>query len=183
MTRKILLGTISAVALGAVVLGSVVPAAARGFGDGHGPRAGMGFPSFAELDANADGALSMDELQAPLAERFAAIDGNGDGALSPEEMQAMRPMGKDGMRSPRGMKRGAVTPEMRQARAEAIMERMDADGDGLLSLDELAAEPNADRIFERIDADGDGTISKEEFDAAAETFAGRMPRGGMMPRN
>lgn len=61
-------------------------------GGGHGgdsPQGGAGgFPplQFAELDANEDGSVTIDELPPPLQGRFAQIDADGDGAISEQEL-------------------------------------------------------------------------------------------------
>lgn len=46
---------------------------------------------FHRLDANSDGFLTADEINAMLARRFARLDGNHDGVVSPEERAPMRP--------------------------------------------------------------------------------------------
>lgn len=76
------------------------------------------------------------------------------------------PGGPDGGRG-RGSGRGAFNPT-------EIFNRMDANGDGKLSSDEMAG-PMADRASE-IDTDGDGEISLEEFQARMRSFGGG--RGG-----
>lgn len=122
-------------------------------------------PDFATLDANGDGALTLDELQARGAARFAEADANGDGALSAEEMVA--------------------AAEARNAdRVARMIERHDENGDGLLQQDELPTrgQDRAERMFERADANDDGTISEEEFEVAKERMRahrgnGRKDRG------
>ncbi|NLO06943.1 MAG: hypothetical protein GX131_14045 [candidate division WS1 bacterium] len=49
---------------------------------------------------------------------------------------------------------------------QEYLEANDANGDGMISLEEFAAE---DHVFIRIDADGDGLISREEAIAAEAT--------------
>ena len=53
---------------------------------GAGPRHEK--PTFEQLDANGDGALTRDELAARGQERFAKADQNGDGVLSADELNA-----------------------------------------------------------------------------------------------
>lgn len=139
MKRAVLISGVTAIALAL----TAVSASAKGFGgrDG-GPRM-----SFEQLDANGDGVLTQDELQAQGAARFAAVDANGDGLLSAEEIaaQADRDISD---------------------RVAKMIEKRDANGDGLLSQEEM--QPNEDRaarFFERMDENGDGGISQEEFEA------------------
>lgn len=196
MKRNVFLTTLSALTLGAVVAASVLPAAARGM-DGAGKIGAR--MSFEQLDADSDGKLTLEEFQAPMKERMARIDTNGDGALSEEELQAARDArmgpGRDGQRMGKmhgkmgghgkmyGQRgdfeghRGLMTDEQRLERAQAMIEMKDANGDGVLSVEELAAKPDGSRIFARIDADKDGAITKQEFDAARADFAGK--RGKM----
>ena len=55
-----------------------------------------------------------------------------------------------------------------QAERLTLLERLDVDGDGVLSLEELSAgsSDKAERHFDRTDGDGDGLLSLEEFTAA-----------------
>lgn len=74
--------------------------------------------------------------------------------------------------------------EQRTARLVA----MDADGDGVVSAEEMRAHRQArgaemrGRMFERMDADGDGVVTRAEYDAAHEQrrtrSAERGERGG-----
>lgn len=200
MKRTVFAGTISALALGAVILGAAVPASAFGAaGERAGQRAGMNL--LQQADSDGDGALTQAEFDAFMSERFAQIDSDGDGTVTADELQAARPLAgmrggeKGGMRFMRGRDGGhhfraggrhqmgeEVTPEMREARAQAMIARMDTDGDGLLSVEELSAEPSPQRLFGMLDTNGDGAISQEEFEAAREKFADRMPRGGFFNR-
>lgn len=141
-------------------------------GHGQGQRAEL--PAFEELDANADGSVTLAEIgaamQARMDARFAETDTNGDGALSAEEMVA------------------AADTERQERMAERVgkqIERMDANGDGMLQAEELAEAredggrrgPMAERLFDRFDADEDGGLSAEEFADATERMQQRGPRG------
>jgi hypothetical protein len=69
--------------------------------------------------------------------------------------------------------------EMANDRAARMVERMDVDGDGLISVEEMAARPGPEMIFERIDVDGDGSVTKAEVEAAQARMAeGRGGRHG-----
>ena len=62
-----------------------------------------------------------------------------------------------------------------------MLERMDTDKDGKLSMDEMQAMKDKgprgkmmDRMFDRADADDDGAISQDEFDTAQARMQERM---------
>lgn len=64
--------------------------------------------------------------------------------------------------------------------AAKMLERLDTDKDGALSIAEMAARPGDDKMFDRIDGNSDGVISTEEL-AAAQNFMDKMGedhRGG-----
>ena len=66
---------------------------------------------------------------------------------------------------------GPISIEEAEARAAERFSRIDADGDGTLTREELFSEERRQerigerrqREFERLDADGDGTVSAEEY--------------------
>ena len=109
-------------------------------------------PTFAELDADGDGSVTIAEMKAQATAKFAERDANGDGVLSSEELVA-------GM-----MERAAEG-------AGRMIEWRDTDGDGSLSQAELGGG-FGQQMFARLDADNDGSVSAEEFETAAE-------RGGL----
>ena len=137
---------IAIVALGAV---SLTTGAALAKQDGA--RASI---IFEELDANSDGEITREEMNAVRQERFSQIDANSDGVLSLEEIEA------------HGQERV-------KKHAERMIERRDANGDGVLSMDEMQSDKRADRRFDRIDSDSDGAISKAEFEAAKDKMERR----------
>lgn len=102
-------------------------------------------PDFATLDADGNGGVTLEEMQAQALARFAAADTDGDAGLSSAE----------------------ITAQEDQRRADRIARMIadrDTDGDGLLQAAEMA--PKADRMtrmFDRMDADSDGSISEAEF--------------------
>lgn len=135
-------------------------------------RGGAPMPTFEELDTNADGGVTAQEIadamQARATEKFAETDTNGDGALSSEEMLA-------------------AADENRRDRMESRIadriEKADTNGDGLLQADEIAAQmedrrgPSPERMFNRLDANEDGSLSAEEYAEAAERRGDRGRRG------
>ncbi len=125
-------------------------------------------------DADGDGLLSLEET--PLDEdRFNSMDSDGDGFVSAEELSADAQERMDEMSAFMGqltMKmQGLDTDEL----ASSILEQDDADGDGVLSLDET---PLDEETFNSIDADGDGSITAEELSADMEA---NMAEGSAPP--
>ena len=117
-------------------------------------------PGFAEIDTDGNGEISAEELAALGAARFAALDTDGNGTLSEAELIA------------EGLERAA-------ARAAAMIERHDVNGDGELSADELP--DRATHAFKRLDRDDSGTITAEEFERAREGRGDRRRPGGRHP--
>ncbi len=139
MKRAVIISSVTALAIAFGAVG----ASAKGFGGKggfKGPRI-----NFEEVDANADGLLSKEELAAHAQVRFDAVDTDGNGSLSVDELSAARERAD-------------------KERLNKMIERRDTNKDGALSFDEM--KPNEDRVermFERLDKDGDGNISSEEF--------------------
>ena len=86
---------------------------------------------------------------------WAAADSNNDGVLSRAEF--------DGLHAGRS--------ERRAQRRASRFDRMDADGNGEISLAEMSGRALA--RFDRIDADGDGTVTVEERRAMREARQSR----------
>ncbi len=94
-----------------------------------------------------------------------AADANGDGAVSPEELRSAMP------RPERRLRAENVSPEERRQR---MIERLDANGDGKLQVDELPERMRG--AFRGADTNADGVLSVEEMQQAREALRGR--RGG-----
>lgn len=126
---------------------------------------GRQMPDFATLDANSDGQLTLEEMQAAGDARFAEADTNGDGALSPEELQAQI---------------AANATDRAERAATRMLDRLDANDDGLIQREEIAARggDRAERMFDRADSDDDGAISAEEFASVVERRGERRGDGG-----
>ena len=129
-----------------LVLGSLLFAAAAHAGD---PSA-AGTSGRHSIDTNGDGIVTRDEAKAfpRLAEDFNAVDVNKDGQLDTAEMDAHREQRHAEMR----------------ASAEARWKEADKDGNGSLSREEAsAAMPRLAENFDKMDANGDGQISRDEM--------------------
>ncbi len=94
------------------------------------------------IDTSRDGKISPEEFSNARKRRFQAIDRNRDGKLSRSELDQTN-----------------LVPG--RGRAAKRFDRMDADGDGSISWEELQMRDR--RIFSRVDENGDGFISKEEL--------------------
>ena len=93
----------------------------------------------------------------PMAERWKKADTDGDGVLSLEEFAAMERIAK-------------LPGEKR----EALFKRIDKNGDGRLSPDELMRKPRGGMPpLEQVDLDKNGRISFEEFEKIP--FVARLP--------
>lgn len=147
--KKILLSSAIVVTLSAMGLSTAI---AQG-----GPQGGQRGPSFEQIDANGDGALTLEEFQNQGQARFAGSDTNGDGMLDADELTAAA-----------ARERGRMI--------ERLMARKDTNGDGMLSFAEMAPR-DAGRFFGRADVDGNGAISEEEWNAAKGKTGGRGARG------
>ena len=134
--KTMVLGVVSAAMV--VTVGATAIAQGK---HGYGQR-----PSFEEVDANGDGKITQDEMQARAATRFGEADSDGDGAISRDEMMA------------KAMARA-------EKRVDRMMGRLDADDDGKVSKTEMQQMrgKRMGRMIKRMDADGDGSLSEEEF--------------------
>lgn len=96
------------------------------------------------LDADGDGALSLEEFREPRRawSRFDRADSNADGMITREEIEA----------------RVAQEAEEKLALAERMLTEADLDGDGAVTdLERKTA------MFNRVDTDSDGLISVDEL--------------------
>lgn len=113
--------------------------------------------SFEQLDTNGDGRITREEMSALRGARLARADTDSDGLISLSELEAH-------------------SAERSKERAQAMMDRLDANADGMLSSEELGGGARAHRMFERADQDGDGAINQAEFDAARDRIPKRRPQ-------
>lgn len=109
---------------------------------------------FEEVDANQDGKITLEEIQAAAAKRFSDTDTDGNGELTAEEI-------------------AAKADARRADRAARMVERLDTDDSGTVSAEEMAARMPGTRLME-LDTDGDGAVTLEEIKAGR----GKMMRRG-----
>ncbi|WP_372571404.1 EF-hand domain-containing protein [Ruegeria jejuensis] len=128
---------------GVVVLATAIAASGA---MAKGPGKGV---AFEVLDADGDGQVTIEEVQAWQEQRFTSVDTDGSGTLSLEELQAA------------GQTRA-------NEKAAKMLERRDANGDGQLSQDEMPKRRDPSRMFDRMDANDDGSISQQEFADASQ---------------
>ena len=111
---------------------------------------------FSAIDANKDGKITRQEIAAERTARVALVDTDKDGKLSAPELKAQA-LARAGSRADELVAR--------------MIARHDSDGDGLISLAEMAAGPSSMPFFDRIDSDKDGAISVDEVGAARKLMA------------
>ncbi|TCP38857.1 EF-hand domain-containing protein [Rhodovulum marinum] len=114
----------------------------RGDRGARGPRGAFGGEMvrtvFEAVDADGDGRVTRAEIDTYRAAQLAAADSSGDGALSIEEFDTLY---------------RALT----RARMVDAFQALDADGDGQIVAKEI--DTRVSRIVERMDRDGDGVLT------------------------
>lgn len=118
------------------------------------PARGQMAERFKTLDRNGDGQLSRAEVEAApgLAGKFDDIDTNRDGQITPQELRAYHQAHRGGGTA---AKKGALGP----------LTKLDANGDGMLSRDEVAGHPRLAAEFDSLDTDHNGQLSPTELAA------------------
>jgi hypothetical protein len=137
-----------AVTAGAVALaGGIVVAGASlaqgGFGH-HGRMGmmhGLGHDMLQELDTNADGALSQEEIDVAVNARFAEFDANKDGKLALVEFEAL-------------------WADLTRPVAVRAFQFLDPDGDAAVTKEEL--DDRFGRVVARFDRNDDGVLSRDD---------------------
>jgi hypothetical protein len=129
-----------------------------------------------KLDQNGDGLISRDEFQSPKGDPGARIleraDLNDDGSVTIEEAQNAHAVHK-AERKAEMTKREAE----HDARFEQMMSKVDNDGDGIISPDEMRG-----MAFNRMDKNDDGFISADEFKSAHDRRRHAKGKQGMRER-
>ncbi|HSQ62271.1 MAG TPA: hypothetical protein VLM85_03625 [Polyangiaceae bacterium] len=123
---------------------------------------------FAKSDKNGDGALDATEVSPERWARIQVADANKDGKVTKAELEQARATGL----LPRGKhhgKRGGFGSEHRQFDPQAMIQRFDKNGDGVLQASEVPERMRG--FFDKADANKDGSLTKDEilqFRAARE---------------
>lgn len=107
---------------------------------GHrgGPRGEMMRTMFDAVDADGDRAVTQEEIDAYRAARVGEADTSGDGALSIAEFETLY-------------------QQFTRGRMVDAFQALDADGDGQIAPEEL--DTRIARMVERLDRDGDGVLT------------------------
>jgi Ca2+-binding EF-hand superfamily protein len=134
--------------------------AQQGAGDQAGKHAQFAQKRFDKLDANHDGVVTQDEYLAAATAMYQQFDAQGNGKVTAGEIAS----------SPRAKERVAGA-------TQRMVERLDTNGDGVVSQSEYLAA--AQKRFTRLDKNGDGFIDANELPAHGWAQGGKpTPSGG-----
>ncbi|HEX7037662.1 MAG TPA: hypothetical protein VF210_17970 [Pseudomonadales bacterium] len=159
---------------------------------------GLGFGAVTLAHARPEFPISLSDVEKRIEERFQALDTDGNGEISAEEYAAAPARTPHGFHHRLHRKgpgdRGERPMTHRRAQQDfeaAAFDRLDTDGDGLLSREEfdgrkLRAARRAEmreRLFARLDADGSGGLSRDELPDPSRRLAAMDADGdGMVTR-
>ncbi|PQA87265.1 EF-hand domain-containing protein [Hyphococcus luteus] len=148
MKTKLMLGTMAAAGAALMAAGAMAAEGGKGPGQGYGR-------GFDRMDVNGDGKLTAEEMSKKHAAFIEQADADGDGAVTKEEMKAFHE---------------ARRAEWREKR------NPDENGDGVVDRTEYMNA--AQERFDRMDKDGDGVLSEDEMRRRHHRGHGRRFRGG-----
>lgn len=131
-----------------------------------------------ELDANGNGELTFDEMQAALEAKFEGFDADNSGFITLNDLPLILPLTeKQEERRQRRlakiqerMSENGIDIDDEQLEARGLPTRMrfmarhDKDADEAVSFEEFSKP--ATRMFNRVDQNGDGTLTEEEIEQA-----------------
>jgi Ca2+-binding EF-hand superfamily protein len=117
----------------------------------------------AMFDADRDGHISLVELRDGSARLFRAIDANGDGRVTPDEMRAHHEKLMAGHPDHPGGPGAHMGPPPSGPHPPRF-EDLDGDHDGAISLAEF--QQHLEQHFTTVDANRDGVVSRDELAAA-----------------
>jgi Ca2+-binding EF-hand superfamily protein len=134
------------------------------------------------LDTAGDGYVTEDEFIAAAKSRFARMDTRGDGKLTPDELTA--PRWSHGQHNKAAGEQAQADTDvhagMRAQFAQKYFDKLDANHDGVVTLDEYVAAAQAE--FKVLDTAGNGQVTAAEIAASpkvqhrANHLAERMVR-------
>jgi len=172
---------ISMIALiAAMAVAPISGAFAQGQDQGPGPMQG-GIPDYATLDADSSGGVTLAEMEAAFAARFMGADADGNGEMDVAELSAaITAMAEAHMAANEGgngNRRAENMAERLPMMVAKMIERMDRDGNGKLSVSEMRPA-NLSDMFARVDSDDNGEVSAWEFEQAQAMRGEGRGRGG-----
>ena len=136
---------------------AAIPIIRADFDGSHGKRGrdGMMGKMIEKADANGDDAVTQDEIDSFRAAQVRRSDKNNDGNISLEEF-------------------GTFDPELPQNRVEDAFQKLDEDGNGVVTPSEMDAVLGD--VVKRMDRNGDGKLDRNDRDGRRDDKA--PPRRG-----